>query len=39
MVAEAYVNGVSTRKIERLVEQLGVESISRSTVSCLCPSP
>ena len=39
VVAEAYVNGVSTRKVERLVEQLGVESISRSTVSCLCPSP
>jgi transposase-like protein len=39
VVAEAYVNGVSTRKVERLVEQLGVESMSRSTVSRLCPSP
>lgn len=36
VVCEAYVNGVSTRKVERLVEQLGVESMSRSTVSRLC---
>lgn len=36
VVAEAYVNGVSTRKVERLVEQLGIESMSRSTVSRLC---
>jgi putative transposase len=36
VVAEAYVNSVSTRKVERLVEQLGVESMSRSTVSRLC---
>ena len=36
VVAEAYVNGVSTRKVERLVAQLGVESMSRSTVSRLC---
>jgi transposase-like protein len=36
VVAEAYVNGVSTRKVERLVQQLGVESMSRSTVSRLC---
>ncbi len=36
VVAEAYVNGVSTRKVERLVAQLGVESMSRSSVSRLC---
>ena len=36
MVAEAYVNGDSTRKVERLVAQLGVESMSRSSVSRLC---
>lgn len=36
VVAEAYVNGVSTRKVERLVAQLGIESMSRSTVSRLC---
>ena len=33
VVQEAYVNGVSTRKIERLAKQLGIEGISRSQVS------
>ena len=36
VVVEAYVNGVGTRKVERLVAQLGVESMSRSTVGRLC---
>ena len=36
VVQEAYVNGVSTRKVERLVAQLGIASMSRSTVSRLC---
>ncbi len=36
VVSEAYVNGVSTRKVERLVEQLGVDSLSKSTVSRIC---
>ena len=36
MVAEAYVNGVSTRKVERVVEQLGVDAMSKSTVSRIC---
>ncbi len=36
VVTEAYVNGVSTRKVERPVEQLGIESMSRSSVSRLC---
>jgi putative transposase len=36
VVMEAYVNGVSTRKVERLAEQLGVEGISKSTVSRIC---
>lgn len=36
VVCEAYVNGVSTRKVERLLEQMGVESLSRSSVSRLC---
>ena len=35
VVCEAYVNGVSTRKVERLVHQLGIDSMSRSTVSRL----
>jgi transposase-like protein len=36
VVQEAYVNGVSTRKVERLVEQLGVGGMSKSQVSRLC---
>lgn len=36
VVQEAYVNGVSTRKVERLVEQLGVGQMSKSQVSRLC---
>ena len=33
LVQEAYVNGVSTRKIERLAKALGVENISAGQVS------
>ena len=33
VVQEAFVNGVSTRKIERLAQSLGIESISPSQVS------
>ena len=36
VVMESYVNGISTRKVERVVEQLGVEGISKSTVSRIC---
>lgn len=36
VVQEAYVNGVSTRKVERLVEQLGIAGMSKSQVSRLC---
>jgi len=36
VVMEAYVNGVSTRKVERLVEQLGIAGMSKSQVSRLC---
>jgi putative transposase len=35
-VQEAYVNGVSTRKVDRLVEQLGVTGLSKDQVSRLC---
>ncbi len=35
-VMEAYVNGVSTRKVDRLVEQLGISSMSKDRVSALC---
>ncbi len=30
VVMEAYVNGVSTRKVERLVKQLGIAGMSKS---------
>ena len=36
VVLEAYVNGVSTRKVDRLVEQLGVEGMTKDRVSALC---
>lgn len=35
-VMEAYVNGVSTRKVDRLVEQLGISGMSKDRVSALC---
>ena len=36
VVMEAYVNGVSTRKVDRLVEQLGISGMSKDRVSALC---
>lgn len=36
VVMEAYVNGVSTRRVERVVEQLGIAGMSKSAVSRLC---
>src|SRR4051794_2673352 len=36
VVLEAYVNGVSTRKVDRLVEQLGVDGMTKDRVSALC---
>ena len=33
VIAEAYVRGVSTRRVEGLVQQLGIEGISKSQVS------
>jgi len=36
VVMEAYVNGVSTRKVDRLVEQLGVQGMTKDRVSALC---
>ena len=36
VVQEAYVNGVSTRKVDRLVEQLGLHAMSKDQVSRLC---
>ena len=36
VVAEAYVQGVSTRKVEALMQTLGITGISKSEVSRLC---
>jgi putative transposase len=36
VVQEAYVNGVSTRRVDRLVEQLGIAGMSKDQVSRLC---
>ena len=36
VVLEAYVNGVSTRKVDRLVEQLGIGGMTKDRVSALC---
>jgi len=36
VVAEAYVQGVSTRKVDALVQTLGITGISKSEVSRLC---
>jgi putative transposase len=38
VVAEAYVQGVSTRKVEALIQTLGISGISKSEVSRLCAS-
>ena len=35
VVLEAYVNGVSTRKVDRLVEQLGIDGMTKDRVSAL----
>jgi putative transposase len=36
VVQEAYVNGVSTRKVDRLVEALGLAGVSKDQVSRFC---
>lgn len=36
VICEAYVRGVSTRKVEELVAALGLEGISKSEVSRIC---
>jgi putative transposase len=36
VVQEAYVHGVSTRKVDDLVRALGVSGVSKSRVSELC---
>ncbi|CAN5596689.1 IS256 family transposase [soil metagenome] len=36
VVMEAYVNGVSTRKVDRLVEQMGIHGMTKDRVSEIC---
>jgi putative transposase len=36
VIQEAYVHGVSTRKVEDVVRQLGLDGISKSEVSRIC---
>jgi transposase-like protein len=36
VVQEAYVNGVSTRKVDRLVQQMGLQGMTKDQVSRLC---
>jgi len=36
VVCEAYVKGVSTRKVEDLVQALGIQTLSKSAVSRIC---
>ncbi len=36
VIQEAYVNGVSTRKVDRLVEHMGLQSLSKDQVSRMC---
>lgn len=38
VVTESYVNGVSTRKVDRLVRSMGIEGISKSKVSEMAKS-
>jgi putative transposase len=38
VIADAYLAGVSTRRVEKLVQQLGVERVSKSQVSRLATS-
>lgn len=36
MICEAYVKGISTRKVDDLVRALGMDGISKSEVSRIC---
>ena len=38
VVAECYVRGVSTRRVEGLVQTLGIEGLSKGQVSRMAPS-
>ena len=36
MIQEAWIGGVSTRRVDELVQAMGLSGISKSTVSKLC---
>ena len=36
VIQEAWINGVSTRKVDELVQAMGMTGISKSSVSKLC---
>jgi transposase-like protein len=36
VIQEAYIGGVSTRKMERVVQEMGIESLKKSQVSEVC---
>lgn len=36
VIQEAYVHGVSTRKVEKLVQSMGIQQLSKSEVSRVC---
>lgn len=36
IVQEVWINGVSTRKVDALVQSMGMTGISRSQVSSIC---
>lgn len=38
VIQEAYIGGVSTRKMERIVQEMGIESLKKSQVSEVCKS-
>ena len=38
VIQEAYIQGVSTRKMDRIIQEMGLEGISKSQVSELCQS-
>jgi transposase-like protein len=36
VIQEAWISGVSTRRVDELVQAMGLNGISKSTVSKLC---
>jgi transposase-like protein len=38
VIQEAYIGGVSTRKMERIVQEMGIDTLKKSQVSEICKS-